>query len=85
MLGTHLGDRLRDARVRCVRWRGNKKGHLLAFFDLQYLDGGCDRDHVQDTAGEILGKRRVGVGPSAIGRKYTGDTRIGKSRSRARV
>jgi hypothetical protein len=30
-LGTDLGDRLRDARTRCVRDRRNKKGHLLAF------------------------------------------------------
>jgi hypothetical protein len=31
MLGTDLGDRLRDARAMYVRRRGNKKGHLLAF------------------------------------------------------
>jgi hypothetical protein len=31
MLGTDLGDRLRDDRATYVRRRGNKKGHLLAF------------------------------------------------------
>jgi hypothetical protein len=33
MLGTSLGDRLRDAQARCVGGRGNKKGHLLAFLE----------------------------------------------------
>ena len=31
MLGTDLGDRLRDDRAMYVRRHGNKKGHLLAF------------------------------------------------------
>jgi hypothetical protein len=32
MVGTDLGDRLRDARAMFVRDRGNKKGHFAGLF-----------------------------------------------------